>query len=116
MAETRRGEDKLRELEELLEVAERKSDILTNLLKEANAEFEGALSLALKTESNFRAVFENAPEAILIVDAHTRKILDCNLFVQEWLGYSKDELLEMRLDDLVVGAPNDIETNIQKAV
>jgi PAS domain S-box-containing protein len=116
MTDMKSSEQKLSELEELLDVAERKSDILTNLLKEANAEFERALSLVMKTESNFRAVFENAPEAILIIDAHTRRILDCNPFVCGWLGYSREELLRKRLDDLVVGAPSDIEANIQKAI
>lgn len=109
-------QDRLYELEELLEVAERKSDILTNLLKEANAEFERALQLVTKKESNFRAVFENAPEAIYIVDAKTLRILDFNPFVLDWLGYSREDLLSMRLHDLVVGDPGDIEENVQKAL
>ncbi|MGC8659205.1 MAG: PAS domain S-box protein [Desulfomonilaceae bacterium] len=116
MAESRTPQQRLNDLEELLEVAERKSDILTNLLKEANAEFEKALELVTKTESNFRAVFENIPEAIYIIDAETRRILDCNQFVYEWLGYSRQELLTMRLDDLVDGFPVGIETNIKWAI
>ncbi|MFH1114931.1 MAG: PAS domain S-box protein [Pseudomonadota bacterium] len=104
------------ELENLLEIFERKADILTNLLKEANAEFERALDLVTRTEKNFRAVFENAPEAIYIVDAETRKILDCNPFTITWLGYSRGELLAMRVDDIVESQGEDIRHNIQKAV
>ncbi len=104
------------ELENLLEIFERKADILTNLLKEANAEFEGALDLVTRTEKNFRAVFENAPEAIYIVDAQTRKILDCNPFTITWLGYSRDELLAMRVDDIVENQGDDVRHNIQRAV
>lgn len=116
MIESKTTQERLCELEELLEVAERKSDILTNLLKEANAEFEKALDQVTKTESNFKAVFENIPEAIYIIDAETRRILDCNHFVHEWLGYSRQELISMRLDDLVDGFPDGIETNIKLAL
>ncbi|MCK7503574.1 MAG: PAS domain-containing protein [Desulfobacterales bacterium] len=69
---------RIQELEELLAQAERKSDILTNLLKEASAEFTQALERVSTSEANFRAIFENAPEAIYIVDAATHRILDCN--------------------------------------
>jgi len=104
------------ELETLLEISDRKADILTNLLKEANAEFGRALDLVTRTEKNFRAVFENAPEAIYIIDAHTRKILDCNPFTITWLGYSREELLSMQVDDIVESQGNDIRLNVKKAV
>jgi PAS domain S-box-containing protein len=104
------------ELETFLAISDRKADILTNLLKEANAEFERALDLVTRTEKNFRAVFENAPEAIYIIDAQTRKILDCNPFTITWLGYSREELLSMRVDDLVESQGDDIRLNVKKAV
>ena len=55
---------RINELEELLVQAERKSDILTNLLKEASAEFNQALDKVSQSEANFRAIIESAPEAI----------------------------------------------------
>ncbi|MGA8572788.1 MAG: PAS domain S-box protein [Desulfobaccales bacterium] len=93
--------DRIKELEELLDVSERKADILTNLLKEANAEFEDTLEMVTISRANFRAVFENAPEAILIVDGETHRILDCNDFVTKWLGYRREELLSLSFDDLI---------------
>jgi PAS domain S-box-containing protein len=108
--------ERIKELEELLEVSERKSDILTNLLKEASAEFEQTLEQIKISESNFRAIFENAPESIYIVDIDTRQIMDCNSFTVEWLGYSRRELLSMKVDDILEQNTRGIPENIRKAV
>ena len=108
--------NRIKELEELLDLSERKSDILTNLLKEASAEFQQALEKVTISESNFRAVFENAPEAIYILCTHTRKILDCNPFTTEWLGYTRDELLSMNFDDILAAGSTGVEYNVKRAV
>ncbi len=104
--------DRIEELEELLELSERKADILTNLLKEANVEFEQVLEKVSVSEANFRAIFENAPEAIFIVDRDTRRILDCNAFATQWLGYLPEELQALRMDDLMVPAAKGIPNNV----
>jgi PAS domain S-box-containing protein len=109
-------EERIKQLEDQLELYERKTDILTSLLKEANAEFEGALERVSSSERNFRAVFENAPEAIFIMDAETRLILDCNSFVVDWLGYSRKELLSMRVEDLIAEGGQNLRDNIRRAV
>jgi two-component system cell cycle sensor histidine kinase/response regulator CckA len=98
--------ERIKELEELLELSERKADILTNLLKEANAEFEQTLEMVTISQANFRAVFENAPEAIFIVDGGTHRILDCNDFATQWLGYAHEELLFLRFEDLIESGPD----------
>jgi PAS domain S-box-containing protein len=105
-----------RELEALLEQAERKSDILTNLLKEASAEFTQALDKVSKSEANFRAIFESAPEAIYMFDIRTRRIVDCNPFTTEWLGYSRQELLSMNVEDILSPLSAGVEENIRKAL
>jgi PAS domain S-box-containing protein len=99
-------------LQEMLGVAERKSDILTNLLKEASTEFERALEQVSVSETNFRAVFENAPEAIIIFDQDTHHILDCNPFAVAWLEYSRTELLGRRYEDLLAPGDHDLENSI----
>lgn len=106
--------DRISELESLLSVTERKADILTNLLKEANAEFEEALALVTRNEKNFRAVFENAPEAIYIVDPDSLQILDCNPFAEKWLGYCREDLVTMQADGIVESGVNLVDT-IQRA-
>jgi len=108
--------NRIKELEELLEVSERKSDILTNLLKEASAEFEQALEKVTISEANFRAVFENAPEAIYIIDTDTLQILDCNPYISEWLGYERHELVSKRVEDILEPGTWGIQENIQKAM
>ncbi len=106
---------RIRELEKLLEQAEQKSDILTNLLKEASAEFTQALEKVTNSEENFRAVFENAPEAIYIIDAATHRILDCNPFTADWLGYPRDHILGARVEDILEAGSSGIPENIRKA-
>ncbi|MEJ2642452.1 MAG: PAS domain S-box protein [Desulfosarcinaceae bacterium] len=116
MQSTKRLLKQIADLQEMLEVSERKADILTNLLKEAGAEYEQTLKKIQVSEANFRAIFENAPEAIYIVDIETRQILDCNPFIQKWLGYTHDELLTMRLNDILEPGAENVNQNIQKAV
>ncbi len=107
---------RIMELEELLEVSERKADILTNLLREADAEYEQTLKKIQVSEANFRAIFEHAPEAIYIIDIETRRICDCNPFIQRWLGYDRKELLRMRLDHILAPGAENVDENIEKAV
>jgi PAS domain S-box-containing protein len=116
MKERQTQAQRIHELEELLEQAERKSDILTNLLKEASAEFNQTLEKVSQSEANFRAIIETAPEAIYIFDVRTRRILDCNPFTIEWLGYSRQELLGMGVEDVIGPMSEGVDENIRKAL
>ncbi len=104
------------ELEQLLEQAEQKSDILTNLLKEASAEFNQVLDKVSKSEANFRAIIESAPEAIYMFDVHTRRILDCNPYTTEWLGYTRQELIGMGVEEIIGQKSEGVDENIRKAL
>ena len=107
---------RIKELDNLLAQAERRSYILTNLLKEATAEFKQALEQITTSEANFRAIIENAPEAIYIADAETRQILDCNPYTTLWLGYTRPELLSMRVEDILDPASRGLKKNIRRAL
>ena len=107
---------RIKELESLLAQAERRSYILTNLLKEATTEFKQALEQVTTSEANFRAIIENAPEAIYIADAETRQILDCNPYTTQWLGYTRSKLLSMRIEDILDIGSRGVRENIRKAV
>jgi PAS domain S-box-containing protein len=107
---------KVKDLETLLQVSERKADILTNLLKEAGSEYEQTLRKIQVSEANFRAIFENAPEAIYIIDIDTRRFLDVNPFIQKWLGYTWEDLRNMHLDEILAPGADGVAENIQKAV
>jgi PAS domain S-box-containing protein len=104
------------ELEKLLEQAEQKSDILTNLLKEASAEFNQVLDKISQSEANFRAIIESAPEAIYMFDVQTRRILDCNPYTTEWLGYSRQELIGMGVEDILGPTATGVDENIRKVL
>ena len=52
------------------------------------------IETALKaSEIRYRRLFETAKDGILILDADTGRITDANPFLQEFLGYSREELL-----------------------
>jgi PAS domain S-box-containing protein len=113
---TRKLKKQINDLQELIEVSERKADILTNLLKEAGAEYDQTLQKTQVSESNFRAIFEYAPEAIYIIDIDTHRILDCNPFFEKWLGYRLTNLRSMHLEDILAPGATNVEENIKKAV
>lgn len=59
-----------------------------------------ALQTALTdSEQNFRTLFENAPDTYLLCDTKGR-ILDVNRRACEKLGYNRDELLQMDINDI----------------
>jgi PAS domain S-box-containing protein len=58
------------------------------------------------TESRFRALFENAPEAALVVAVDSGRILDMNPFVCRLLGYTQEELRNRTVFELTVKDPD----------
>jgi PAS domain S-box-containing protein len=115
MKDLEQCEQRILELESLLEISDRKSDVLTSLLMEASAEFEGALDRVERSEKNFRAIFETAPEPIYLIDVNTGRILDCNGFTLSWLGYSREELLSMPADSIVADKAGVTDDGNEKA-
>jgi len=59
-----------------------------------------AEEMLLVSEENYRQIFEHSNDAIFIADPKTRMLIHCNRKAQELTGYSKDELLSMRGDQL----------------
>jgi PAS domain S-box-containing protein len=61
----------------------------------------------LKAEEFFRVLFEQAVDAILVIDLVTREVLDANDKAVALHGYSREEFLRLRVDDFVVAVTPD---------
>jgi PAS domain S-box-containing protein len=72
------------EKEEVIEVATTEENV---------SELKKSLKDLAESEKKYRRLFETAQEAIFVLNAHTGKIEDSNLFVQTLLGYSAKELI-----------------------
>jgi PAS domain S-box-containing protein len=64
----------------------------------------------IESEKNYRDLYEEAPNAYFSINCE-RSIVKCNAAAEKLLGYSKDELLKMNINDLY----SDSEDGIQKA-
>ncbi|MEN6557213.1 MAG: PAS domain S-box protein [Thermoguttaceae bacterium] len=53
-----------------------------------------------ESENRYRQLFEQNTDAILITEAETRQLIDCNVKAEQLTGYSREELLARRIDDL----------------
>ncbi|MEH6407980.1 MAG: PAS domain S-box protein [Leeuwenhoekiella sp.] len=62
-----------------------------------------------KSEERFRLAFRNTLIAFILIDAQTLKIKDVNLAAKEIFGYSRDEFVNLEINDIVY--PEDIESN-----
>jgi PAS domain S-box-containing protein len=72
---------------------------------------------ALKTSAeNYRAIFESVNDAIMIHDAKTGRPLDINPKMVELLGYSKDELTKMRVEDWSADDPTFMQKEALRAI
>jgi len=59
---------------------------------------------ALKTsESNYRAIFDNASDAFFVIDMHTKQTLDVNRTTCEMFGYERDRMLDLEIGDFSAG-------------
>jgi diguanylate cyclase (GGDEF)-like protein/PAS domain S-box-containing protein len=58
---------------------------------------------ALKeSEGRFRQLFEHSVDALFVIHDETREIVDCNQEACRSLGYHREELLALRLDDFAL--------------
>ena len=54
-----------------------------------------------KSEKQYRELFELANDAIFIFDATTRQCLNVNQNASHWLGYTRQELLQLSIKDII---------------
>ncbi len=90
---------RIRQLEDLLIISERKSDILTNLLKEASAEYEQVLEQIRVSEENFRTIINSVSDCI--ISARTDgTITMINKAGINMFGYEAKDIIDRTIDKL----------------
>lgn len=65
----------------------------------------------IESEVRYRRLFETAKDGILILDGDTGRITDANPYLQDMLGYSKDELIGKALWE--IGPVKDIPASLE---
>jgi diguanylate cyclase (GGDEF)-like protein/PAS domain S-box-containing protein len=81
---------------------------LTLVFAGANLSTREGANRIMASEARFRAMFTAAPEAVFVFDPETRRILEANSFMAQWLGYGPDELVGLEIDQ--VRAPESLES------
>jgi len=61
------------------------------------------------SEKKYFAIFNNIPDAVLVLDAETYQIIDCNQTALDLYGYTKGTLIRYAAPDLA--APDEAKTN-----
>jgi PAS domain S-box-containing protein len=69
-------------------------------LQETIQQNEKAFDSLSVSENRFKAVFDNANDSIIITDIDSRQIISVNEASSKMLGYLRDELLTMRIEQI----------------
>ena len=64
-------------------------------------------------EARYRAVIEQSPDGIYLVDVDTRCIVEANLAFAEMLGYTSDEVQGLSVYDFVAAEQKDVDRRYQ---
>jgi len=59
-----------------------------------------------RSQANYKTIFNAASDAIFVHDFQTGKILDVNRQMCRMYGYSRQEALQLRVDDLMIKGPD----------
>jgi PAS domain S-box-containing protein len=69
-----------------------------------------------QSEGRYRAVVEQATDGIYLLDAGTRRILECNPSYQKMLGYTAAELRRMEVYDFVAHPHENVDSTIERTL
>ncbi len=88
---------------EKIRYGEREKEILTFVSQHiaSAVEKKRAADAVAQSERQYRSLFENANDAVLIIDPDSRRILKANHRAGETYGYAADGLVGRSIDDLV---------------
>ena len=69
-------------------------------LQQEIAERKQAEAALRESEDKFRSIFEQATDGIMIADAETKKLIKANKAMCIMLGYARDEIVGLSVDDI----------------
>lgn len=78
------------------------------------AERQQAQSALRASEERYRAVVEQTSEGIFLIDACSKSILQTNAAFQKLIGYTCEELLQFKVEDIVAFESTTIEQLLKK--
>ena len=52
------------------------------------------------SKEDFKSLFESIADAVFIADSNSKKLIDCNKQAEKLIGYSREEILTMKADQL----------------
>lgn len=84
------------------------------ILSQEILDHQKAEEAASVLERKYQNLFEYANDPILIIDPMTYRLLDVNRKAVDLLGYERDELLRLSLNDLIVGDDQNLVEQILK--
>ncbi|MBI4539079.1 MAG: PAS domain S-box protein [Gemmatimonadetes bacterium] len=80
------------------------------------AERDEAREALRQREELHRSIVRQSPNCIFLVDVESRRILDANPALPKLLGYTRDELLRLTLDDIEAHRPEDTDATIERVL
>ena len=90
------------------------------IIKEREIERDKALRELRESENRYRAIYNAPSDAIFIHDAITGQLLDVNQTMLQMYGYSREEALQLSMEDMSAGDPlasrQESDHNIKNAI
>ena len=68
-----------------------------------------------KSESRFKAIFEDSLAVMLLIDPETRQIVDANYAAEKFYGWSRHQLSQMTVDQINTLPPHEIAAEMEIA-
>jgi PAS domain S-box-containing protein len=67
-----------------------------------------------ESEERYRAVVEQIVDGLYLLDVETRRVLDSNAAFQSMLGYTREQMPELALYDIVAGDRSSVDAGIER--
>lgn len=68
------------------------------------------------SQARYRALFQQSPEAIYLCDVQTRRLIEANAAFLDMLGYAKDEVGNLTLDDFLAHDATETDQDLNRTL